>query len=153
MKKFSLFIALVVLLVLAEFALRRQPIPAKLPAVTIKHVVSVHPERTHYRQGEPVIFTIDNNSGQTITFYPETCASKLARIFAVQNNISAEIEGDPKVCAMVSTPRTLQPGKSLSAQIPAIIISRMPPGTYKIRFTFTSQVTAWTDSDVFTVGK
>lgn len=96
--------------------------------------VFIQLEKTTYRPGEPIVFTITNNTQQNVYYFPETCASSLVQVFISPDDNSIPIHGDQKVCMLVPTVETLLLNGNITSKIPDKTLSNMVPGRYKIKF-------------------
>ncbi len=101
--------------------------------------VAIQSEKTTYRLGEPIIFTITNNTQNNVYYFPETCASSLVQVFIVPDDSSAPIQGDQKICMLAPSVETLSPNTSITNKIPDKTLSKMVPGKYKIKFYYSTE--------------
>jgi hypothetical protein len=102
--------------------------------------IMIQLEKTIYRAGEPVAFTITNKTQNNIYYFPETCATSLVQVFSIQDGNSTLIVGDPKMCLLAPSVQTLLPNKNISSKIPDKVFSKMTPGTYKIKFYYSLEI-------------
>lgn len=96
--------------------------------------VSIQLKKTTYGLGEPIAFTITNNTQQSVYYFPETCASSLVQVFMMPNANSIPIQGDQKVCLLAPAVETLLPNGNITGKITDKTLSKMVPGRYKIKF-------------------
>ncbi|OGD07253.1 hypothetical protein A2899_03190 [Candidatus Amesbacteria bacterium RIFCSPLOWO2_01_FULL_49_25] len=102
------------------------------PSVNIKLSANV------YSQGMPIIFVIKNGTQRNIYYFPETCASKLVKVFTVQGNESILMDGDPKICALAPPVESLKPNETITSEIPEKTLPKMIQGVYKITFEYST---------------
>lgn len=96
--------------------------------------VSIQLKKTTYGLGEPIAFTITNNTQQSVYYFPETCASSLVQVFMMPNANSIPVQGDQKVCTLAPVVETLLPNGNITSKITDKTLSKMVPGRYKIKF-------------------
>lgn len=90
-------------------------------------------DTTTYRSGEPIGFTITNNTQQNIYYFPESCAGSLVQAFKATDENSPPI-GDPVVCLLQPSVQTLSTQQSITGNIRDKTLLMMTPGRYKIKF-------------------
>lgn len=96
--------------------------------------VSIQLKKTTYGLGEPIAFTITNNTQQSVYYFPETCASSLVQVFMMPNANSIPVQGDQKVCMLAPAVETLLPNGNITSKITDKTLSKMVPGRYKVKF-------------------
>ncbi len=101
--------------------------------------VVIQLEKTTYRSGESVVFTITNNTQNNAYYFPETCASSLVQVFTIPDDNSTPILGDQKVCMLAPAVETLLPNGDITSKIPEKTLSKMVPGKYKIKFYYSTE--------------
>lgn len=90
-------------------------------------------DKTTYRSGEPIGFTITNNTQQNIYYFPESCAGSLVQVFKATDENSPPI-GDPVVCLLQPSVQTLSMQQGITGNIRDKTLLMMTPGRYKIKF-------------------
>lgn len=110
--------------------------------------VSIQLKKTTYGLGEPIAFTITNNTQQSVYYFPETCASSLVQVFMMPNANSIPVQGDQKVCTLAPAVETLLPNGNITSKITDKTLSKMVPGRYKVKFYYSLE-----KSDRFGLGE
>lgn len=96
--------------------------------------VFIQLKKITYRPGEPIAFTITNNTQLSVYYFPGTCASSLVQVFMMTNTNSIPIQGDQIVCMLAPSVETLLPNGNITSKITDKTLSKMVPGRYKIKF-------------------
>ncbi len=117
--------------------------------------------KTTYGHDESIVFTVTNNTQQNVYYFPETCASSLVQVFLILDGDSTLIQGEQKICMLAPSVETLLPNGSITSKIPEKTFSKMAPGTYKMKFEYSTEKRdrfvigehSTVDSETFTVVK
>ena len=96
--------------------------------------IMIQLEKTTYRAGESIAFTIINKTQNNIYYFTETCATSLVQVFLIQDGNSTPIIGDPKICLLAPAVETLLPNGKIMSKIPDKTLSKMALSRYKIKF-------------------
>jgi hypothetical protein len=139
-----------------------QPTISPTPSESARNQeVKIELSKKEYKQTESITFTIFNNSGQSIYYFPETCASRLVHVFLIQNDKSIPIQGEPKICQLAPSVQTSLPDKSITNKISDKTLSKMTSGIYKIQFSYSLEMrdrfslgeNILAESDTFTLAR
>lgn len=137
MKNIILFILLISLLLVIIFSVK-QKINYKPLDNSQNQSLNISLDKKDYGLGEPISFTITNNTPNNIYYFPETCASNLVEVYVIQGDKPTLIQGEPKICMLAPSVETLLPEKSIVSKIPEKTSSKMSPGVYMIRFDYSN---------------
>lgn len=111
------------------------------------HSLNIRLNKNEYRFGEPISFTITNNTQKNVYYFPYTCATNLIQVFLILGNRTTPIQGESKICLLAPSVNILLPGNRITSKISENNLSEMVLGIYKIRFDYSTE-----KRDRFTIG-